>query len=78
MKGTRSQWQREARRRWRKHGPIQGDGRYALVRNCRDFDVILCETIEEANEKTEWSCGGGCYRLLPGAHQIVDLSSVSI
>jgi hypothetical protein len=66
-----SRWQAKAKRKWgRQAVRIDCDGQYALVRPCRELDVILCPTPEEAQKKKARPCGGGC---LQSAHHVVDL-----
>ena len=70
-------WYTKARRKWgREAESIEGEGRYALLAWCRVLTVILCQTIDEAEQKKQYideiCCGGFCTK----KHEIIDLTTM--
>ena len=65
---TKKIWHTKARKKWgRKAEWIEGEGQYALLAWCRVLTVMLCQTIDEAEEKKKFideiGCGGNCTKI---------------
>ena len=60
----KSEYYKEANKRWPKNCWVEGDGPFALVAYCRDISISLHKTQESANADKDiidqTGCGGAC------------------